>query len=229
MTQWPCCGHVPPWGSENPHSQCSCPGTLLGAVHLRGVPWKVPSCVLLVGAICQRSYMEIKCVMSYVSGKGWCEENDPKSLSVVYLGQLYIYSVPKKKTFVWICLASYSYQFQPQNFIYIATRSTDWKVWCGKKAGWTDENKLMQAVLLKLVLSPLCCILPQHHAQSRSRDVGVWSPLPFLFQPQARHLPQAWALGWASRGLPAALLHACSLSCAAQRWFAGVWDIVSTL
>lgn len=73
---------------------------LLGAVHLRGVPWKVPSCVLLVGAICQRSYMEIKCVMSYVSGQGWCEENDPKSLSVVYLGQLYIYSVPKKKTFV---------------------------------------------------------------------------------------------------------------------------------
>lgn len=80
----------------------------------------------------------------------------------------------------------------------------------------------MQALLLKLALSPLCSFLPQYDAQSRSTGVGVWSLLPFLFQPQAKHLPQARALEWASRGLSAALLHACSLSCPAQRWFAGV-------
>lgn len=43
----------------------------------------------------------------------------PKALPVVYLQQFYIYSV-LNKAFIQISLASYSYQFQPKNFIYVS-------------------------------------------------------------------------------------------------------------
>ena len=42
-----------------------------------------------------------------------------KALPVVYLQQFCVYSVPKK-AFIEICLARYSYQFQPKNFIYVS-------------------------------------------------------------------------------------------------------------
>lgn len=124
VTQWPHCGNIPLPCPEKSNNPCSCPETLLVAAHPSPRNVRVPcggdfhGNSLPFAATLPIRKANMACVAMW-KGRDGKRKITPKALPVVYLQRFYIYSV-LNKALIQICLESYSYQFQPKNFIYVS-------------------------------------------------------------------------------------------------------------